>query len=320
MSTNFVDNQLVDTPSLEFDSLDDIQRWALKTVLEVGSVIAPRGLQTRECIAAHFVLRNPRRRCVLASARRWSLPLAIGEFCWHLSGSDSLSHLEYYAPRWRQFSDDKVAIRGSCYGKRVFSAPSGKLNQWQQLVSLLQIDPDTRRAVLILGEPMSARHTETVDVACASTLQFLVRNDEVHAVLNIRSNDIILGLPYDVFLFTMLQELLACQLGLRVGKYYHFAGSLHLYERDAPMARRIAFGPTPQEFEMPAMQAPEELPNFLALERAIRTNEATTSEDSLSSYWSELAKVLFAFRVRRIPSHGQQEPSIYQPVLDVRLQ
>jgi thymidylate synthase len=47
-----------------------------------------------------------------------------------------------------------------------------------------------------------------------------------------RSNDIWLGVPYDYFVFTSLQTKMAMELGVDVGEYTHFAGSLHLYKRD----------------------------------------------------------------------------------------
>ena len=47
-----------------------------------------------------------------------------------------------------------------------------------------------------------------------------------------RSNDLWLGFPYDVFQFTCLQVRMAMELGLDIGTYTHIAGSLHLYARD----------------------------------------------------------------------------------------
>src|SRR5690606_26043016 len=49
-----------------------------------------------------------------------------------------------------------------------------------------------------------------------------------------RSNDLWLGLPYDIMMFTRLQSAMAWALGVRVGKYVHTTFSLHLYERDIP--------------------------------------------------------------------------------------
>jgi thymidylate synthase len=47
-----------------------------------------------------------------------------------------------------------------------------------------------------------------------------------------RSNDAYVGLPYDIFLFTSLQELMASELDIEIGTYYHSVNSLHIYHRD----------------------------------------------------------------------------------------
>jgi thymidylate synthase len=60
-----------------------------------------------------------------------------------------------------------------------------------------------------------------------------------------RSNDVWLGLPYDVFAFTTIQRLIAEQLKLDLGTYYHQAGSEHLYNRNREQAlKAISWGGT----------------------------------------------------------------------------
>ena len=51
-------------------------------------------------------------------------------------------------------------------------------------------------------------------------MQFFVRSGALHAITHMRSNDIILGSPYDIFFFTMLQEMMAVALEV------HFRGIL----------------------------------------------------------------------------------------------
>src|SRR4051812_30584654 len=121
-----------------FSSIDEVQRWAIALALGHGLEVAPRGLLTLEVIGGSFVLLEPRARCLTIPERRWSLPLAIGEFCWHLAGADDADTLAYYAPRWREFSDDGSTIRGSCYGQRIFGSVDGQKSQWERLVELLR--------------------------------------------------------------------------------------------------------------------------------------------------------------------------------------
>ncbi len=279
----------------EFESLDDVQRWALNATLNSTLESNPRNMKTREVIGGNFCLSNPRCRCVTIPARSWSLPLAIGEFCWHLSASDELSFIAYYASRWREYSENQSTISGSCYGKRLFGRGEGGQSQWDKIVRLLRYDAMSRRAILNFQQNFAeALDPTSRDVACASTLQFFVRAGALHAVAYMRSNDVVWGLPYDVFFFTMLQEMLATTLELELGKYYHVAGSLHLYERHVSLAERIMASKKAKQFEMPSMKALHELPTFLEAEGILRSG-GDPLKFSFSPYWADLLTALLCF-------------------------
>ena len=280
--------------NMEFDSIDELQHRALALLLSSGLKSSPRGFATSEVIAPNFTLRNPRRRCVTNPARRWSLPLAIGELCWHLSASDDLAFISRYAPRWRDFSDDNSTIAGSCYGKRVFEREGGKPSQWERLIDLLTADPDSRRAILFFRQNASkSLQPKTKDVACATSFQFLIRDGVLHAVVYMRSNDAILGLPYDIFLFTMLQEMLATTLNVKLGYYHHTCGSLHLYDRNVALAERIVSTAERRDLEMPKMQSVSDISRFLEAESAIRLGNPYDLKQ-ISGYWRNLLSVISA--------------------------
>ncbi len=295
-----IETQLPGFRAASFESLDDIQAAALDLLLSSGEQVSPRGTGTREVLGAGFCLRNPRKRCVTVPARQWSLPLAIGEFSWHASGSDSVDALEYYAKRWRAFADSASRIPGSCYGRMIFQKGQAGSSQWEQIVELLGRDRNSRRAVAILASPASSANTTAQDVACATSIQFLVRDGKLTAVVNMRSNDVIWGLPYDVFLFTMMQELLANTLKLDLGAYYHFAGSLHLYDQHRALATRIVADTGDPSFEMPPMRRVDQLSNFLAQETRIRRGAASAALPlGTDAYWRSLLEVLLWFAQRK---------------------
>ncbi len=276
-----------------FSSLDAVQHWALRTLLAEADHASPRGLPTREIIAGGFCLTQPRARRISNSARGWRGALAIGEFAWHLSGSTEVAPIAYYAPRWREFSEDGQHIRGSCYGSRIFGKEPRGRSQWELLVDLLKSDQASRRAVLsMLQQPEETLSHSSIDVPCVTSCQFLVRDDLVHAVVKMRSNDVIWGLPYDVFLFSMMQELLACELGLGLGSYLHMAGSLHLYERHVDLANRIvnSHAADSRQVAMEPMADAGALGDFLEFERELRTTGS--SGVALAPYWANLADPL----------------------------
>src|SRR5213595_1649095 len=69
--------------------------------------------------------------------------------------------------------------------------------------------------------------------------ELLIRNEKLELHTHMRANDVWLGVPYDVFAFTQLQQSVARALHRQVGQYVHHATSLHLYERDLERAAKL---------------------------------------------------------------------------------
>lgn len=281
-----------------FNSANEVQLWALETVLNSGSESSPRGMHTREVLSTSFRLSDPRNRCITIPERGWNLALAIGEFCWHAAASDRVEFIAHYSSRWREFSDDGSRILGSCYGHKMFSAYSNRESQWEQAKRILLDDHDSRRAIITFNEP-SEQRLDSRDVACATSIQFLVRGNHLHAVVNMRSNDAVWGLPYDLFIFTMFQEMMANCLGLPIGNYFHSMASLHVYDRHFKMAERVAASAETQSSPMPPMERVDQLEDFLAGEREIRNGRDPLPSLVLAQYWSTMLQALKAHRASR---------------------
>ncbi len=284
-----------------FVTADEALSNVCRAVLEIGSAASPRGMRTRELVGVTLSLSDPRARRILNPARRWSEALAVGELCWHLSASDSVEFISHYAKEWAKFSPDGRRIAASCYGRKIFGAGAGQLSQWDLVRMELERDPHSRRAVLILGDTGRELYPGSGDVSCLTSIQFLMRNGRLDCIAYMRSNDLIWGLCYDLYFVTMLQELLACRLGIELGSYTHIAGSMHVYEQFIPMAERIAASRPIGNSPMPPMRDIGALPAFLEIEQALRTNhpEAETRMAALPSYWRLLAEPLRLMRNRR---------------------
>ena len=306
---------------------DDAQTDVLSYLLLNGRVVSPRGEKTLESVAISFTLADPRLRCIGNPLRKWSLPLALGEVCWHLSGSDIASDLGYYALAWNRVADSDGKITGSCYGAKMFGLRD-RMSAWENLRRLLALDPSTRRAVIYFGDSNSQFDPECVDASCSTSLQFLVREGKLDAIVCMRSNDAIWGLPYDVFLFTFLQERMAIELDVQLGVYHHFVGSLHIYERHWALANRIARdGYSRMNTAMPPMDHLEALPRFLAAEKELRLAPKLESSFELPSYWNDLMQVLDAFKKSKrrgweaaLRSSSVREPyvSLLRPLFERR--
>ena len=146
----------------------------------------------------------------------------------------------------------------------------------------------------MLSEPLGDREFTAKDIACATSMQFLLRENKLHAVIYMRSNDAFLGFPYDVFLFTMLQELLASELTVPIGNYYHCVASFHLYEKNITAAESLLRVSLSSGLEMPPLCHHEDLGTFLKTERTLRlgSDSAESLIEGLPTYWRQLAEVL----------------------------
>ncbi|MGB1450526.1 MAG: thymidylate synthase, partial [Marinirhabdus sp.] len=122
--------------------------------------------------------------------------------------------------------------------------------------------------------------------------QFLIRENKLDLITTMRSNDMIWGLPNDIFLFTMIQEILASELKIESGNYYHQANSLHIYKRHFDLMNRILKNPHYIDFEMDKMAVIHEIPFFIQLEKSIRTNKNLLFDFEIDNYWKEIINVV----------------------------
>lgn len=184
------------------------------------------GAVVAEICDAVFCIEDPTRNIVSSPLRNMPMRYAIGELAWYLSGSNRVSDISRFAKKWVDISDDGVH-NNSAYGWRIFD--KFDFNQWDYVKGLLQKDPNNRQAVIHIKD---ASNTPTKDTPCTVYLQFLLRDNRLNLSVHMRSNDIWMGVPYDMFSFCFLQMMMAMELGVEIGEYNHYAGSLHMYARD----------------------------------------------------------------------------------------
>ena len=271
--------------AIRANSINEIQLRLFSILSDDGALVNSRGMEVKEIYPVLLELTNVRNRITSLSERNWNLIFALGEFSWHLSKSDRLDFISYYTKNWKLASEDGETIANSCYGKKIFD-----LDIWKRLIFELQEDNDTRRAVLNLYED-SELGLKSKDVSCTLSLQFILRNGKLDLITTMRSNDIIWGLPNDMFFFTMIQEMLSIELDVELGSYYHQINSLHIYKRHYGLMRKILKNPVYIDFEMPKMESINEVSDFIKLEKKIRNGECFESIDN-KNYWNNLIDVL----------------------------
>lgn len=198
-------------------------------LLNYGDKVCPRGLETKEIIAPVIHIENPRGRLVFNRDRKFNPIYALVESLMLVNKKNEVKYFSEFNKQMKNYSDDGEVLFG-CYGKRVADFIPDIINK---LVS----DKDSRQAILTIYN--NDNHYKTKDTPCTLNLNFLIRENKLNLIVYMRSNDIIWGTPYDIFMFTMLQEVIANSLGLDLGWYKHIPTSLHVYEEHYDLLHKM---------------------------------------------------------------------------------
>lgn len=273
--------------SFEGDSAALLFAEAVRETADRGRPVSPRSLPTRELLGVHLALTRPRARLVhLPPARILNPAFAAAETIWHLLGTDAPWIFDYNGGL-RQYADDGILL--GAYGPRM-RRWGGHLDQLAQAITILREDADSRRAVVQLYDPAHDA-TGHRNVPCTLGFRFQLRQGLLHMSTTMRSQDVWVGLPYDLFFATVLHELMAGWVGADLGTYHHHVDSLHLYERDLPAASKLPFVEAGPAVEMPELATAWETFDEL-LDRVRRGGELPAHTG-----WSHMGAAMHSYRL-----------------------
>ena len=203
----------------------------LHEVLSTGCIVSPRGMKTKEMLGAYSI--HATYAVLSIPERKLNYRFMAAEPLWIMAGHDDVDGIAKYNAQIANYAP---------LGDRFFGAYGPRwVKQRDAMIDKLLADRDTRQAVVSFW---TDNPPDGVDVACNILLVFSIRGRQLNLTVSARSKDIWLGLPYDVFGFSMLLHRVLCVLNgtRRNGKRYFdppllpglitfFDSSLHIYER-----------------------------------------------------------------------------------------
>lgn len=161
------------------------------------------------------------------------------ELDWYKSKSLNVNDIPGGPPEiWKKVSSENGEINSN-YGWCVWSdehnnPDNHNYGQYWKVIKELQNNRDSRRAVMIYTRP--SMHEEynrdgMSDFICTNTVQYLVRDDILIAIVQMRSNDVVFGYRNDFAWQNHVCSLISAGLRLPNHKIIWQVGSLHVYER-----------------------------------------------------------------------------------------
>jgi thymidylate synthase len=243
----------------------------VKHVARVGKPVETRGLLTRELTAVTLIFPNVVNPLLpIGVGRGVNARLAAIEALQLISGVQRHDLIQRVTPNFDAVLVDDQDPDYGAYGPRI-------IEQVGDCLDILYRDPTTRRAVITIWNPKDLTHDG--DRPCTVFLQFLVRDNgfgpalELHT--HMRSQDVWLGVPYDIFMFSQLQHTAAYILGLPAGQLVHHATSLHIYETDLSKVDNLFI---PEDGDLAFVQAAQGLELPLGVHPGVNTRGVSAGD------------------------------------------
>jgi thymidylate synthase len=160
------------------------------------------------------------------------------ELEWYRSASLNVNDIPGGTPKIWQAVSDADGFINSNYGYLVFDAANGA--QYDHVLLTLLKSPSSRRATMIYTRP--TMHTDfnangMQDFVCTNAVQFLIRDNKLHAVVQMRSNDAWAGYRNDYAWQRYVQTKLLKDLNdlreqpYEAGDIHWQVASLHVYQK-----------------------------------------------------------------------------------------
>lgn len=155
------------------------------------------------------------------------------EIEWYKSMSLNVNDIPGETPVvWKQVATPDGRINSN-YGWCIWSRENGE--QYNNVLRELRQKPTSRRATMIYTRPsmwVDYSRDGMSDFMCTNTVQYVIRDQALHAIVQMRSNDVFYGYRNDYAWNEYVLKMLSYDLDVSPGIIYWNVGSLHVYERN----------------------------------------------------------------------------------------
>ena len=206
----------------EFWNANEAFEYFYKAISKHGVKFA----DTRALFNIGFTLHKPNIRAIVDSKREWKIDYAEAEWQWYLSGDRNIKKLGKIYGKvpeiWKRMADAKGNVNSN-YGWQW-----KRNDQIGEVINILRNYRETRQATISIYDGKEIDQY-TYDTPCTYAIQFTIVANRLNMCVTMRSNDLWYGFCNDQYQFSKLQELIAKEINMDMGTYYHFAHNLHIY-------------------------------------------------------------------------------------------
>ena len=140
---------------------------------------------------------------------------------------------------WDEWADENGSI-GKAYGYQLgvkYKFPHGEMDQVDNVIWQLKNTPASRRIMTNIYnfEDLSEMGLEP----CAYSMTFNVTDNRLNAILNQRSQDVLVANNWNVVQYAVLVHMLAQVCGYEAGELVHVIADAHIYDKHVPLVEEL---------------------------------------------------------------------------------
>ena len=183
---------------------------------------------------------------------------AIDEILWIWQKKSNNIH-DLNSRIWDSWADESGSI-GKAYGYQLgvkHRYSEGMFDQVDRVLFDLKNNPYSRRIMTNLYV-----HQDLAEMnlyPCAYGMTFNVTGRRLNAILNQRSNDVLVANNWNVVQYAVLVHMLAQVSGLEAGELVHVIADAHIYDRHIPLVEEMLLRPS---FPAPVFRMNPEIKSF----------------------------------------------------------
>ena len=210
--------------------ISEIQTYFIQELKNENFTIDKTGAKTIELIGASFYADEG------AIFGKPNYEYIDRELDWYESQSTNINDIygsDREPPEAWQYSANDYGEINSNYGLLVFGEKY--YEQFEHVIQELKTNPDSRRASMIYNRPSiwkEYNENGKNDFICTNAVTYYIRDNKLHATVQMRSNDVIFGYRNDWAWQRFMMEEVMHELELdELGDMIWQVQNLHVYER-----------------------------------------------------------------------------------------
>ena len=193
----------------------------------------------------------------LVTTKKIHVKSVIHELLWFLKGSTNISYLQENGVRiWNEWANEKGDL-GPIYGHQWRNWNSDGIDQINEVIETLKINPDSRRMLVSAWNPSvlpnpnlsfaeNISNQKAALPPCHAFFQFYVSNNKLSCQLYQRSADVFLGVPFNIASYALLTMMVAQVCNYKPGDFVHTFGDVHIYSNhEEQVKKQLSRSPKP---------------------------------------------------------------------------